>query len=58
MGAKKGDDRLADNICLRITTKQRRFLEEYSDKIGVGVCEGMRRVLDTVMALSGEIHEK
>lgn len=47
------DERLADNICLRITTKQRSFLEKRSEQMNINVCEAARSVLDEAMARAG-----
>lgn len=45
----KREERLCDNLALRITLSQRTWLEKFGNEKGVSICEGVRLLIDYAM---------
>ena len=49
----KREERLCDNLALRLTLSQRKWLETFGNVKGVSICEGVRLLVDDAMASDG-----
>jgi hypothetical protein len=49
----KGKERLCDAISFRVSSSQRRVLEQVAEEDGIGVCEAARVLLDAGIQARG-----